>query len=215
MEIELLSFTPKPEKVIEQSARTSYQSFNKTTEDSYKKLIKRLIALGHFSVLEHAIATFKISGVSRVFLAQFSRHRLLSLVVESQRYVNQSNSNYIIPNKIPDKYKKRFKEFIEELNNFYNELIKNKVKKEDARYILPQAITTEMTATANFREWLHIISIRVSLQAQWEIREVVIKIWKLLYEIAPSVFDIETFKTFPVSDYDYKEMVFKKLIGLG
>ncbi len=70
MKIELLFITPNAEKLIETAGRTSYLSFDKQREGSEKKFIRMLIKRGHYSVLEHAYATFRISGVSRAFTHQ-------------------------------------------------------------------------------------------------------------------------------------------------
>ena len=84
MRIELLYITPNAEKVIEKAGRTSYQSFEKQTENSYKKFITMLIRSKHESVLEHASASFKISGISRALTHQLVRHRLCSFTQQSQ-----------------------------------------------------------------------------------------------------------------------------------
>jgi thymidylate synthase ThyX len=61
--IELLFITPNAEKIIEMAGRTSYLSFDRQGEGTEKKFIRMLIKNGHLSVLEHAYATFRISGV--------------------------------------------------------------------------------------------------------------------------------------------------------
>ncbi|MEM1748448.1 MAG: FAD-dependent thymidylate synthase, partial [Sulfolobales archaeon] len=55
----------------------------------------------------------------------------------------------------------------------YEELISAGVPYEDARYVLPQAVTTRLMMTLNLRELLHIACLRLSDEAQWEIRELV------------------------------------------
>ena len=54
----------------------------------------------------------------------------------------------------------------------YKELIENGTKKEDARFVLPEATTTELIVTGNFQAWLDFIQLRADKHAQWEIREV-------------------------------------------
>ncbi|MCK4255441.1 FAD-dependent thymidylate synthase, partial [candidate division WOR-3 bacterium] len=100
MKVELLSITPDAEKLIEKAGRTSHLSFEKQGKDTEKKFIKMIIKLGHESVLEHAYATFRISGVSRALTHQLVRHRLCSYTQQSQRYVSESNFNYIEPESI-------------------------------------------------------------------------------------------------------------------
>ena len=91
MNVELLSITPNIEELIEKVGRTSYLSFNKQGKNTDKKFIRMLLKKKHYSVLEHAYATFKISGASRAFTHQLVRHRLCSFTQQSQRFVNESN----------------------------------------------------------------------------------------------------------------------------
>ena len=70
----------------------------------------------------------------------------------------------------------------------YIELQKLNIKKEDARFVLPNAVESELVVTANLREWRHIIETRGSLKAQWEIRKLAITILKILIKHAPTVF---------------------------
>ena len=191
MKIELLFITLNAEKLIETAARTSYLSFDKQKEGSEKKFIRMLIKRGHYSVLEHAHATFRISGVSRAFTHQLVRHRLCSFTQQSQRNVDESNFIYIEPPSIENKPEahKIFNEFIEYARKTYKKLIEIDIPKEDARYVLPNATESQIVITANLREWRHIIELRGSSHAQWEIRNVVIEILKILKKFAPTVFE--------------------------
>ena len=47
------------------------------------------------------------------------------------------------------------------------------VPNEDARYILPNACTTDLYLSCNLRELIHIANERLCTRAQWEIRELV------------------------------------------
>jgi len=53
---------------------------------------------------------------------------------------------------------------------------------EDCRFLLPQAVRTSLLATANLREWLHVIGLRAHPKAQWEIRGVALALQKLIKE---------------------------------
>ncbi|HID60400.1 MAG TPA: FAD-dependent thymidylate synthase [Hadesarchaea archaeon] len=190
MKVELLFITPNAEKMIESAGRTCYRSFAKQGEGTEKAFIKMLIKRGHFSVLEHAHATFRISGVSRAFTHQFVRHRLCSYSQQSQRYVDESSFSHIEPESIKNRPQAHviFTKFMDEAKNAYSELQKLGIKNEDARFVLPNAVETQIVATANLREWRHIIELRGEPGAQWEIRKVAIEILKILKEHAPTVF---------------------------
>lgn len=191
MKVELLFITPNAEKLIETAGRTSYLSFNKQERDSEKAFIMMLIKNGHFSVLEHAYATFRISGVSRAFTHELVRHRLCSFTQQSQRYVDESKFNYIEPDSIKKNSKAHdlFTEFIEDARRIYSELQRSGIKNEDARFVLPNAVESQIVVTANLREWHHIIELRGSPDAQWEIRNVAIEILKILKKHASTVFE--------------------------
>lgn len=191
MKVKLLFITPDAEKLIEIAGRTSYLSFNKQGEGTEKAFIRMLIKNGHLSVLEHAYATFRISSVSRALTHQLVRHRLCSFTQESQRYVDESNFNYIEPDLIRNNSDVHsiFTKFMEEAKKVYSQLQKLGIKNEDARFILPNAVESQIVITANFREWRHIIKLRGNSEAQWEIRRVAIEILKILKKHVPTVFE--------------------------
>ncbi|MCX8095549.1 MAG: FAD-dependent thymidylate synthase [Caldisericia bacterium] len=191
MKVELIYITPEPEKVIEKAGRTAHESFDRITPESHKQFIRMILKLGHESVLEHAVASFRISGVSRSFSHQLVRHRIASYTQKSQRYVDESNFDYIIPETISkkDEALQIYKDFMETCKKVYKSLVNLGIPKEDARFVLPNATKTEIVLTANFRELRHMIRLRGSKDAQWEIRKVFIKILKILKEYAPTVFE--------------------------
>ena len=188
--VELLFVTPDAEKLIEAAGRTSYLSFPKQRGDGEKAFIRMLIKNQHLSVLEHAYATLRISEVSRALTHQLVRHRLCSFIQQSQRYVDESHFNFVEPdsvNKNPEAHSV-FIDFMGRAKEVYSQLQRLKIKKEDARYVLPNAVESQIVASANFREWRHIIGLRGKAQAQWEIRKVAIEILKILRDHAPTVF---------------------------
>lgn len=191
MKVELLYITPEPEKIIEKAGRVAHQSFNKETPDSYIKFIRMLIKLGHTSVLEHAVASFKISDVSRSLTHQLVRHRIASYTQKSQRYVDESTFEYVTPDKIKENEAAFdiYNNFMNYCKETYKKLKEIGIPKEDARFVLPNATKTEIVITANLREFRHMISLRGSKEAQWEIRRMFIEILKILKEYAPTVFE--------------------------
>ena len=63
------------------------------------------------------------------------------------------------------------------------------IKNEDARFVLPNAIKSEIVISADLREWRHILGLRCAPEAQWEIREICLEILKILKKEAPVVFE--------------------------
>jgi len=199
MKVRLINYTKDPEKIVAQSARLCYSALSvkdleeKLTNESITKLINKIMKLGHYSVLEHATFTFAIEGISRVTSHQLVRHRLASFSQQSQRYVkiNKEGFPYIVPKSIAkDKeLAKIFIDAIKELDGIYQLLLDHNIEAEDARYILPQAVTTKIIMTANARELLHIFKLRCCNRAQWEIREAAIKMLREVENIAPIIFE--------------------------
>ena len=199
MKIRLINYTKNPEKIVAQSARLCYSALDiedlreRLSDESIIKLIKKIMRLGHYSVLEHATFTFAIEGISRVTSHQLVRHRLASFSQQSQRYVkmNKEEFPYIVPKSIAkdEKLTKIFIDAIKELDGIYHILLDQHIEAEDARYILPQAVTTKMIITANARELLHIFKLRCCNRAQWEIKEVTIKMLGEVKDIAPTIFE--------------------------
>ena len=199
MVVELISYTPNPEKIVFLAGRTCYHSGDldelieeAKDEERVRSFIRKLIRLGHLSVLEFATFTFWIDGISRVTLAQLTRHRLASYAVRSHRRVKVDSDRIIIPESISmlPVIKDTIRQEIENLFSLYNSLIDVfNVPIEDARYILPQCITTALMISANARQWRHMIKLRTDKHAQWELRKLMIEILDKLIEVAPSMFE--------------------------
>jgi len=197
MKVELLSYTPEPDRVVAISARLCYSKIGiselaeKLTDDKIKDLLKKLESSGHLSPFEHANFTFGIEGISRVTSHQLVRHRIASYSQQSQRYVKMSNGEIVIPPSI--KKNSSASELVYNLNDMamsvYNKLIQLGIPEEDARYILPQGITTKIIVTMNARELLHFFNLRCCLRAQWEIRAMANLMLRKVKEVAPIIFE--------------------------
>lgn len=212
MTVKLITHTQNPEKLIASAAKLCYSKsdietlMDNLSEETSKEFLDKL-PQAHTSPFEHATFTFGIEGVSRAFLTQITRHRISSMSVQSQRYVNLKDSfEYIIPPKIQRD---------EECLSLYNDIIsaekitydaltiklrnnyiktgmtKNKAEKkaiEDARYVLPNACETKMIVTMNIRSLYNFFALRCCQNAQWEIRNVANEMLKLCYEVSPTLF---------------------------
>ena len=159
-------------------------------KNSSEKFVQNLILKGHFSVLEHASATVRIAGASRAFTHQIVRHRMASFTQQSQRYVNEETFRFVEPPSIqanPEGHE-MFVDFMERARDVYYRLQETGIRKEDARFVLPNAVESEIVISANLREWRHIIEVRGEAKAQWEIRTAVGTIFRLLKSQIPSAF---------------------------
>ncbi len=188
LNVELIAMTPAPESVIEQAGRTCYLSFDKIGADSSSHFIHRLIQMGHDSPLEHACATFRIKNASRAMTHQLVRHRLMSVSQQSQRYVEEENFRYVIPESIAPQDREEYHRDMETIRQMYQKWRQKGLLREDARFVLPNACTSEIVVSANFREWRHILRLRTSKKAQWEIRIACLHILEILKQKAPHCF---------------------------
>ena len=106
MKVQLISYTPNPEKTVACAAKLCYspigidQVYDGLTEEKARDFVDMLSSMGHESPIEHVSFTFGIEGVSRAFLAQVTRHRLASYSVQSQRYVKENQFEYVTPPEI-------------------------------------------------------------------------------------------------------------------
>jgi thymidylate synthase (FAD) len=193
IEVELLDCNKNGEETIIKAARVCYDSGDKSNPESDDKLIKHLIESGHHSCLEFGWVVMKIK-CSRVVSHELVRHRLFSLAQRSQRFVNESEPDYVFPDEIINgKYANNnfhtYHNAMETAWNAYSSLIQSGVPKQIARYVLPNACMTEIVVGGNFREWRHFCQLRCSPKAQPEMREVASECLKILREIAPRIFE--------------------------
>jgi thymidylate synthase (FAD) len=196
--VHLISHTENPNKVIETAILQCQESFenieDKRKNVPFSKRAEYIFKRGHFGVLEHAVATFQITGVSRAFSHQLVRHRVASYAQMSQRVVPVEKMGYIIPPTIMNiadiKAIQVYVDAVRVCEDAYKVLTDiYKVPAEDARYLLPNATETQVVMTMNFRSWLHFLKLRTAPEAQWEIRNVANLIYEYLKEISPEIFD--------------------------
>jgi thymidylate synthase (FAD) len=190
MKVTLVQNTPSPEEHIGFLAGICY---GKTGEQSPEQCIKRAehcVTKGHLSTLRFAHATFLVEDISRICSHQFVRSKHLDFLQRSQRYCNEEETNVVIPESLKkyDECNYVISDFIYTSQMLYENLIKGGIKKEDARFILPQGTTTELLVVGNFQAWYDFIKLRSGKEAQWEIREVAHEINRQLHGIAPNIF---------------------------
>lgn len=191
--------------LVEFAGRACYQSWGKpnprtATNAGY---VRHIIEVGHFSVLEHASATFYVTGVSRSLTHELVRHRHLSFSQLSQRYVDESNAEFVLPPALRALYKsdsdvrQELDEVSSTVRATYSYLVgkltnlgmTRKEARQAARCALPNMTETKIVVTGNYRTWRHFIALRATQHADVEIRRLAIKILLQLQAVAPNVFD--------------------------
>lgn len=211
LKVKLLAHTPDADKVVAAAAKLCYSAadvdtlMDGLTADKIEDMCQKLADLGHESPIEHASYTFAVEGVSRALLAQLTRHRIASYSVQSQRYVDKSDFDYIVPpiieeygGAVLEEYHYMMQrialsyDFIRtELTRYY---LKNftenaeKLANEDARFVLPNACDTRIIFTMNARSLHNFFRLRCCNRAQWEIRAMADEMLRLCREVSPVLF---------------------------
>ena len=184
MKVSLIASTWEAEEICGQAAAVS------TGTKNIKSALRNALASGHTSVLEHAVYTFRVEGLSRAALAQLTRHRLASFVVESQRYVKVKDAEIVMPESISSsEFNEEAKKLTAVAFELYRRMAEAGIPYEDARYVLPQGVETSLVMTMNARELLHFFSLRMCNRAQWEIRKLAEEMLKLCKKSAPLIFE--------------------------
>lgn len=178
MKVTLKSCTPNAVEFIGECASICYNS--STTTEACIKRASACKDKGHLATLRFAHATFHVEGISRICSHQFVRSKHLDFLQRSQRYCKENEARKILPPNLTDKEKSIYDSVYYYAQERYEDLLKLGVKKEDARFVLPEATTTELVVTGNFQAWVDFIKLRADTHAQWEIREVAKKINNLL-----------------------------------
>ncbi|MBN1248990.1 MAG: FAD-dependent thymidylate synthase [Anaerolineae bacterium] len=176
-----------PEALIEHAGRVCYRSESRGNPAAF---LRARLKDGHESIIEHASATFEIAGISRACSHQLVRHRLASYSQESQRYVDMSAPEVVIPDAVvaSPEAQALWDDFLGQVQATYRALRDLGIRKEDARFVLPNATATRIIVTMNFRELLHFFRLRITPEAQWEIRALGVAMLQQLVPYAPTVF---------------------------
>lgn len=189
--------------MVVRAARISYGKEIKGPEQD-KKLINYMMKHKHGTPFEHSLFIFHVKAP--IFVArQWFRHRIGSFNEISGRYVEYQDEFYV-PEKLrkPDPKNKQgsieaeFKNEKELINDFqdsisysyrtYKKLLDAGVAKEIARAVLPMALYTQFYWSVNPRSLMNFITLRVSEDAQYEIRQYAERVVFFMKEKMPWTF---------------------------
>ena len=204
MNVKLITLTPKAEETMGYIARVS----NPKNQENPKVagLLSYCIKHGHWSVFEQAHMTIEIN-TTRGLAAQILRHRSFTFQEFSQRYADSSLLGDDIPlfeirrqdeknrqNSIDDvdpfliqKYEVKIKKHFKQAMKIYQEMLKDGIAKECARFVVPLATPTRLYMTGSIRSWIHYIDLRASHGTQKEHTEIVNQIKSIFVDELPIV----------------------------
>lgn len=184
---------------IERVARVCYKSEDKITPDgeSAKKLVGFLVKQGHEAMLEHSQLSVLFT-CDRGIANELVRHRIASFAQESTRYCNYSKDkfggelSFIRPYYIDDLSEEACDAISDSClwaEKLYLQLIKDGLRPEQARCVLPLCLKTEIVVTANYREWRNIFKLRTPVAAHPQMRELMCPLLLEVQKKIPVVFD--------------------------
>lgn len=209
LRVELLAHTPEPLALIYAAFRQCYHAgfvadmwpkllAGDISRDKQAEFVDSVTESGHVSPIEHVSFTFAVSGVSRALTHQLVRHRIASYSQQSQRYVDGSDFEHILPPAIAENAaaKERFLACMAEIGDAYRDIKAileeagrtGSKANEDARFVLPQAAASRIVLTMNCRSLLNFFEHRCCTRAQWEIRALAENMLSLCREALPVVF---------------------------
>jgi thymidylate synthase (FAD) len=188
--------TPNPDQLAAMAARGDYMNDSLVGTDydeamgdrDLQDFLNEKVYKGHFGVFEHPQASFFVEGLSRSAMAQVTRHRHMSFDVQSQRYVDFSEKDPVVPPSFDWYWEKTLKQFWRVGLSWYQQAVDDGIPKEDARFFLPLAAPVNMTLTANPRSLFHFLDLRDNAKAQWEAQEFAQEIGDVASDWAPKSF---------------------------
>lgn len=161
-----------------------------------KKGLEHAIDSRHYGVLEHVSLSWHIEGISRSCSHQLVRHRIASYDQQSQRYCRIGTMDrewYVIPPSFDENNRAMIDYFtlMDQVARMYDKFLNTyNIKKEDARFILPNACKTNIMITMNARSFIEASGKRLCRKAQWEIRELFSKMKETLKDEVPLVYEL-------------------------
>ncbi len=188
--------------LAEFAGRACYASWEKAvpTTASNAGFLEHILQVGHLSVLEHATATFYVTGLSRGAAHELIRHRHFSV---SQLSPRAPADSYVEPAGLDPAATERFAVAVAAADTAYRSLLDDlehtagdgpgstllrKQARQAAAGLLPAAAATAVVVTGNYRSWRHFIGTRATDAADVEVRSLAVAILRLLQQSAPHVF---------------------------
>lgn len=195
--------TTSSDRLAEFGGRLCYESWHRPNPETATNTgyLANILKQQHFSVLEHASASFYVAGVSRSLSHELVRHRHLSFSQLSQRFVDEEKAEMVMPPAFEASGSTAYLSSITKImtdDSLYiyssivatliQEGLTRKQAREAARAVLPNATETKLLVTGNMRAWREVIAKRNSPHADAEIQQFAAKVLAKLKIIAPNTF---------------------------
>ncbi|MHB1224971.1 MAG: FAD-dependent thymidylate synthase [Gemmatimonadaceae bacterium] len=201
------------ERLAEFAGRLCYMSQANPASRNTREYLENIKRQGHGSVLEHAVYSILMEGVSRSLTHELVRHRAgFAYSQLSQRYVDESEANFVVPPAIigDEALETIWREQVDHAQHSYvtlvatlmerydwveNRVHRRKMAREAARGVLPNSTETKIVVTANARAWRTMLELRAGEGAEMEIRRLAVTLLRMLQTEAPAFFsDFEIYQ---------------------
>lgn len=198
------------EILLELGGRLCYRSYSAEGENpnvtrvrsDWVAYLQNLIKSGHGSVLEHATFNFGILDTSVVMTQELIRHRVgIAISQESGRYVRPTELSIVDTpytqdpanrERMRQKLERQWDDYVEEVELHDWDSMPFSQKKELTSYLrghLPMRRATNIVWSGNIRSLRHIIDMRTSPHAEWEIRYVFSQVLDIMLEESVALFE--------------------------
>lgn len=204
------AYSEDADALAEFAGRICYDSFNLPNPGtrSNAEYLANILKQQHFSVLEHASATFLIEGVSRSLLMELRTHRHTSFSARSTRYVDEKDAQFVTPPALAAHLTDRLTseddisigddldDLMGHATSLYDSIeqylvgkgLTRKQAREAAREFLPGATETEFVVTANHNAWRQLLAKRIAPGAAQEIQNLAKELLSQLKPLAPGIY---------------------------
>lgn len=178
-------------ETIESAARTSTQTSGKGNAAEF---VKGLLKRGHMSPFEFGYADMRIE-CDRAIQQEITRHRILSYLIESTRFIDYRKKPLRFVTKppegmtVPEEAVELLEELCEVCVDVYDALLALGAPRDYARKAFVLALASKMRIGGNLRAWMEMISKRIDPAAHAEVREVARMAYMILKSVFVGVFD--------------------------
>ena len=187
MKVKLLKYTKGGVELLAHSARVSGVTADISDED----MIRMLVENDYSSALEHISFTFDLQDISIALSRELLEHRIASHTARSTRYVEEGEFSYYVPKEFEENPEmlQLYQDTMNHLSKTYRELRSMGATRESTRHVLPLGTYTNYIWTVNARSMINFLGLRLCIRAAPEIRELARKLYKLVVEVYPEIFE--------------------------
>ena len=190
--------------------------------ESNLKLIKRIIKMGHKSIIEHDYLVFALCDVTPIVEQTIIGNRLTSFTIKSRREVDFRTAGFYTPefrnknlveHEKNEELKKKYNEHMQYLFNIYGEIVDKDVNVEDARFILPYCFHSNIIMGLDGRELEKlVISLRNGrLSRIQELKELGDRLYEIIKEEVPYLkVSLKNVENKDENQFEYIESISKR-----